>query len=84
MDEELVREGTEPGVEGEEMIVVFKIGPWNAEKGLPCDKLKDKAAKTPDVKGFVDHTSKNQLRSSKTTRHNGLCWRIRKEICCQV
>lgn len=82
MLEELVGEGTEPGGEREKMVVIFRLGPRYAEEGLSGDKLKDKTAETPDVKGFVDGSSKNQLGSSKAEWSNGLYWRVRKEICC--
>lgn len=81
MLEELFGEGAEPGDEGEEMVVIFKLGPRYAEEGLSSDKLKDKAAETPDVKGFVDGSGKNQLGSSKAEWSNGLYWRVRKKIC---
>jgi hypothetical protein len=81
MLEEFVREGTEPGGEGEEMVVILRLGPWYTEEGLAGDKLKDKAAKTPDVKGFGDSSGKNQLRSPQTKWNNGFFWRVSKEIC---
>jgi hypothetical protein len=82
MLEEFVGEGAEPGGEGEEMVVILIIGPWYAEEGLSGDKLKDKTAETPDVKGFVDGSGKNQLGSSKAEWNDGFGWRVRKEICC--
>lgn len=82
MLEELVGEGAEPGGESEEMIVIFKVRPWYAEEGLSRDKLKDKAAETPDINGIFDGSGKNQLGSSKAEWGNELCWRVGKEIRC--
>lgn len=67
--------------EGEEMVVIFKIGPWNAEQGLSSDQFEDEAAETPDVLGSVDGSVKNQLRSSQAEGGDGFCRRVRKEIC---
>jgi hypothetical protein len=78
----LVGEGAEMGGESEKMVVIFKPGPRYAEEGLSSDKLKDKTAKTPDVKGFVDGSSKNQFGRSKAVWSNGFYRRVRKEICC--
>lgn len=82
MPEELIGEGTKPSSEGQKMIVIFRLGPWYTEEWLSSDKLKDKATETPDIKGIVDGSGKNQLGSSKTKWSNGLCWRVGKEICC--
>jgi len=62
------------------VVVIFRLRPRYAEEGLSGDKLKDKAAETPDVKCFVDGSGKNQLGSSKAEWSNGLCRRVRKEI----
>lgn len=80
MLEELVGEGAEPGGEGK-MIVIFKLGPWYAEERLSRDKLKDKAAETPDINGIVNGSGKNQLGSPKAEWSNGLRRRVGKEIC---
>jgi len=82
MLEEIVGDGTEPGVEVEEMVVILKLGPRYAEERLSSDELKDKAAETPDVKGFVNGSGENQLGSSKPKWCNEFCGRMRKEICC--
>lgn len=82
MPEKLVGEGAEPGGKGEKMIINFILGPRYTEEWLSGDKLKDKAAETPDIKSIVNGSGKNRFRSSKTERSNGLCWRIGEEICC--
>jgi hypothetical protein len=51
MLEELVREGAESDGEEEKMVIIY-VGPRYAEEGPSGDKLKDKAAETPDVKGL--------------------------------
>lgn len=79
---ELGREGTDLGIQGKKMIVIFKVGPWHTEEWLSSDKLKDKTPETPDIKGIVDGSGENQLGSSKTAGSNGLCWGVGKEICC--
>jgi len=78
MLKERVGEGAEPGGEREKIVVIFKFGPRYAEEGLSSDKLKDKAAETPDVEGFVDSSSKNQFGSSKADWNNGLYRLVRK------
>lgn len=82
MLEELFREGAEPHGEEEKMVIICKLEPRCTEKGPPGDKLKEEAAKTPDVKGFVDGSGKNQLGRSKAEGSKDLCRRVRKEICC--
>lgn len=64
------------------MVVIFKLGAWYTEERLSTDELKNKAAKTPDIKGFIDGAGKNQLGRPKSERRNGLRWRVRKEVCC--
>ena len=59
------------------MILIIKVGPRYTGEWLPGDKLKDKAAETPDMKGIADSSDKNQLGCSKTEWSNGLCWRGR-------
>jgi hypothetical protein len=41
------------------MIIIFKLGPRYTEEWLPGDKLKDKAAETPDINGVVDSAGKD-------------------------
>lgn len=84
MLKELIGEGTEPGGEGKKMIVVFKVGPWYAEERLSRDKLKDKAAETPDINGIVDGSGKNQLGSPKAEWSNGFHRRVGEEKRCSV
>lgn len=64
------------------MVVIFKLGAWYTEEGLSSDELKNKAAKTPDVEGFIYGAGKNQLGRPKSERRNGFCRRVRKEVCC--
>jgi hypothetical protein len=82
MLEERVGEGAETGPEREEMVIVFKVGPRYREERLSGNELKDKAAKTPDGKGFIDSPGENQFGSPKTERGNGLGWGTVKEIRC--
>lgn len=82
MFEEIVGKGTEPSGEGEKMIIIFRLRPWYAEEGLSSDKLKDKAAETPDINGIVDGSGKNQLGSPKTEWSYRLCRWVGKEIRC--
>lgn len=63
------------------MVIIFKVGSWYTEEGLSSDKLKDKAAKTPNVEGFIDSSGEKHLRSPKTERSDGFCRRVGKEIC---
>lgn len=64
------------------MIIIFILGWWNAEERLSSDELKNKATKTPNIKGVINDSGKNELRSPKAERSDGLCWGICKEICC--
>ena len=64
------------------MVVVFKLRPWDAEQRPAGDELKKEAAKAPDIKGFVDSTSKNQLRGSKATRSDRFCGWVGEEVGC--
>ena len=82
MLEELAGEGAEPVGEREEMVVIWIPATGWAEEGPSGDKLKDKAAETPDVKGFVEGLGKNQLGGSKAEWSKGLFRGVRKEICC--
>ena len=59
MLKKLVGERAKPFSQAEKMVVIFKVGPRYAEKGLSGDKLKEKAAETPNVKGFVNGSGKN-------------------------
>ena len=78
MPEELVGEGPKPVGEREKVVVIFILGTRYAEKGLSGNKLKDKAAKTPNVKRSVDSSSENQLWCSKAEWNNWLCGRVFK------
>lgn len=82
MPEKLVGKGAEPGRKGEKMIIILILGPRYTEEWLSGDKLKDKAAETPDMNSIVNSTGKNRFRSLKTEWSNGLCWWISEEICC--
>lgn len=82
MLKELVWEGAEAGGEGEDIVVIFPLGTRYAEEGLSGNKLKDEAAEAPDIKGIVDGSGKNQLGRLKAEWSNGLCRRVRNEICC--
>ena len=82
MLEELVGEGAQPGGEGEEMVVICIPATEHAEERPSGDKLKDKAAEAPNVKGFVDGIGKNLLGGSEAEWSKGLCRRVRKKICC--
>lgn len=79
--EEFVGEGTQPGGEGEEMVIIFILRSRYTEEGMSSEKLKDKAAETPYIKGLVNSSSKNQLGSPKTERSDRLFRRIRNKIC---
>ncbi len=59
------------------MVVIFKIRCRYAKEGLPSDEFKDKTAKPPDIKRFVDSSSENELRSSKAERGKDPCRRFR-------
>lgn len=69
------------GGEGEKVIVILHLGVWYTEKWLSGDKLKENATETPDIKGIVNGSGKNQLGGPKTTWSDDLLWRIGKEIC---
>jgi hypothetical protein len=56
---QVARKGPEQSSEGEKMFVVFKACTRDAEEGLPGNKLKDKAAETPDVRGSIDGAEQN-------------------------
>ena len=80
--EQLVGKGPKPGDKTEKVVVIFEIGTWDTEEGLSGNKLKDKTAKTPDVKGSIYGSSKNRLGSPKAEWSDKLCRRVCKEICC--
>lgn len=80
MLEQLVGEGTELGSEGEKVVVIFHLGVWYTEKWLSGDKLKENATETPNIKGIINGSGKNQLGGSKTEWSDGPFWRTSKEI----
>lgn len=54
MLKETFREVTESRIECQEMIIVLFVGPRYAEEWLPCDELKHKITKTPNIQRFID------------------------------
>ena len=64
------------------MVIILKVRSWYTKEKLSGDELKDETTKTPDIKGFVDHPSENQLRSPKTEQSNGFYGWVGKEIRC--
>lgn len=56
------------------MIIIFIFGSWNAEERLSGDKLKNKAAETPNVKRVINGSSQNKLGSSKAKGSDGFFW----------
>lgn len=81
MLEKAVRKGAEAGSEVEKMIIILKVRSWYAEEGLPGDKLKNKAAKAPDIKSRFDCSGQDQLWGSKAERGDDLFWRTREKVC---